>query len=318
MRIPPTLRHLIGPLELLHEQAGPPLLRLTRLGVVALWIVKLLLDPLWRLAEMPRELFSPVGLLAVLPTAYIDALFTPGGLTIFLVMTLVTLVLCLTDRAFYLTATLAAILVTIYASLIRSFGPAVHTDVILILALYVLAGFAWADFFQIKFGREKSPRAWSSYPLITIVAMLCFSYTLVGFNRMLTGGIHVFTGDTMEVWAVDASLRGYYFNTNIGWHVPEWPMVVLMLRLGLPFITLFEMTAPLCLASSHYRWIFIPVMLSFHLLSLVFMNIFFFDDMLLYLLLIDWSRRFPALSNRPGDISHEAAPEPASSVAAAP
>ena len=36
-------------------------------------------------------------------------------------------------------------------------------------------------------------------------------------------------------------------------------------------------------------------MLSFHLLSLVFMNILFFDDMLLYLLLVDWSRRFPAL-----------------------
>jgi hypothetical protein len=52
------------------------------------------------------------------------------------------------------------------------------------------------------------------------------------------------------------------------------------------------MTAPLCLASSHYRWIFIPTMLSFHLLSLVVMNIFFFDDMFLYLLLVDWSRRF--------------------------
>ena len=40
-------------------------------------------------------------------------------------------------------------------------------------------------------------------------------------------------------------------------------------------------------------------MLSFHLLSLVFMNIFFFDDMLLYLLLIDWSRRYPSLSAHP-------------------
>ena len=62
------------------------------------------------------------------------------------------------------------------------------------------------------------------------------------------GGIRVFTGDTMEVWAIDASLRGYYFNTNIGWHVPEWPLVVFMLRSGLPVITLFEITAPLCLA----------------------------------------------------------------------
>jgi hypothetical protein len=73
---------------------------------------------------------------------------------------------------------------------------------------------------------------------------------------------------------------------------------VLFLRLGLPVITLFEITAPLCLISAHYRWIFIPTMLSFHLLSLVLMNIFFFDDMFLYLLLIDWSRRFPALRAR--------------------
>jgi hypothetical protein len=100
----------------------------------------------------------------------------------------------------------------------------------------------------------------------------------------------------MEVFAIDASLRGYYFNTNVGWHVPEWPLVALMLKAGFPFITLFEILAPLCLAWPRFRWVFIPFMLSFHLLSLVVMNIFFFDDMILYLLLVDWSRRFPALS----------------------
>jgi hypothetical protein len=191
---------------------------------------------------------------------------------------------------------------TVYSCLIRSFGPAVHTDIVLLLAVYVLAGFAWADWIASKLGGKKSPPgAWSSYPLVTIVAMLSLSYCLVGLNRTIGGGLRVFTGDTMEAWAIDASLRGYYFNTNIGWHIPEWPAIVLMLRSGLPFITLFEITAPLCLASSHYRWIFIPVMLSFHLMSLVFMNIFFFDDMLLYLLLVDWSRRYPALrrSDRP-------------------
>ena len=176
-----------------------------------------------------------------------------------------------------------------YSSLIRSFGPAVHTDIALLLAVYALAGFAWAD----RFTPARATRA--SYPLITIVAMLCLTYSLVGLNRAVAGGIDVFTGDTMETWTIDASLRGYYFNTNIGWHVPEWPWVVAMLRGGLPVITLFEITAPLCLAWPRYRLVFIPVMLSFHVLSLVFMNIFFFDDMFLYLLLVDWSRRFPAL-----------------------
>jgi hypothetical protein len=289
MRTSQTLRHLIGPLELIHEQAGPRLLRLARLGIFALWIVKLLLDPLWRLAEMPRELFQPVGILALLPASAVDQFLTPSGLAALLVTTLGVLVLGLTNRAFPLVSTAAAACLTVYSSLIRSFGPAVHTDIVLLLAVYALAGFAWADWIAPK------ARGRYSYPLITIVAMLTLSYCLVGLNRSVAGGVSVFTGNTMEAWTIDASLRGYYFNTNIGWHVPEWPLVVFMLRSGLPFITFFEITAPLCLASSHYRWIFIPVMLSFHLLSLVFMNIFFFDDMFLYLLLIDWSRRFPAL-----------------------
>lgn len=296
MRASETIRHLIGPIELIHAQAGPRLLRLARLGIFLLWIFKLLLDPLWRLAEMPREVFSPVGILGLLPAGAIDWLLTPGGLTSLLLANLIVLVVGLTNRAFPFVATVAAVLLTAYSSLIRSFGPAVHTDITLLLAVYALAAFAWADCLAPKSGDKKAaPGSWSSYPLVTIVATLCLSYCLVGLNRAVSGGISVFTSDTMEVWAIDASLRGYYFNTNIGWHIPEWPWVVFMLRSGLPFITCFEITAPLCLAVPHYRWIFMPVMLSFHAMSLVFMNIFFFDDMLLYLLLIDWSKRFPAL-----------------------
>jgi hypothetical protein len=310
MRTAPTLRHLIGPIELLHERAGPRLLRLARLGIFLLWIVKLLLDPLWRLAGMPREMFQPVGILALLPTEAVDALLTWNGLAALLVFTLGVLVLGLTDKAFPVVSTIAAGALTAYSSLIRSFGPAVHTDIVLLLAVYALAAFAWADWIALKFGERSTVvdrrYNWSSYPLVTIVAMLCLSYCLVGLNRTVAGGVRVFTGDTMEAWAVDASLRGYYFNTNIGWHIPEWPALVFMLRSGLPFITVFEITAPLCLASSHYRWIFIPVMLSFHLLSLIVMNIFFFDDMLLYLLLVDWSRRFPALRAEVGQADRHA------------
>jgi hypothetical protein len=296
MRAAQILRHLIGPLELIHEQAGPRLLRLTRAGIFGLWLLKLLLDPLWRLADFPRELFAPVGIIAACPAALLNGLLTTTGLTAFWIVTLLVLTGCLTNRAFPLTSTLAAILLTIYSSLIRGFGPAIHTDIVLLLAVYVLALFSWADVFAARSRPSETSRAWSSFPIITIVMLLCLSYCLVGLNRTLAGGVRVFTGDTMEVWAIDAGLRGYYFNTNIGWHVPEWPWVVLFLRMGLPVITLFEITAPLCLVSSHYRWIFIPTMLSFHLLSLVLMNIFFFDDILLYLLLVDWSRKYRILT----------------------
>jgi hypothetical protein len=289
MRAAQKLRRLIEPFELIHELAGPRLLRFTRGGIFALWMIKLLLDPIWRLAELPHELFLPAGLLALFPASLIQALLTGTGLTALWIGTLVVLAATLTNRLFPLTSTLAALLLTIYSSVIRGFGPAVHTDIVLLLAVYVLALFSWADVAARKKGEAAK---WSSFPLVTIVALLCLSYSLVGINRVLLGGPRIFTGDTMEVWTIDASLRGYYFNTNVGWHIPEWPMVVLFLRLGLPVITCFEITAPLCLAWPHYRWVFIPTMLSFHLLSLVFMNIFFFDDMFLYLLLVDWSRRW--------------------------
>src|SRR5476651_1133032 len=121
MRTSQTIRHLIGPLELIHEQAGPRLLRLARLGIFALWIVKLLLDPLWRLAEMPRELFQPIGILTLLPASVLDHLLTPGGLASLLILTLAVLALGLTNRAFPLVSTVAAVLLTAYSSLIRGF-----------------------------------------------------------------------------------------------------------------------------------------------------------------------------------------------------
>jgi hypothetical protein len=300
MRIAETLQRLIGPVELIHEQAGPRLLRLTRLGIFALWILKLSLDPLWRLAELPREMFQPVGVLNLLSPGGIDLLLRPNSLCIFLGVTLVVTALAMMHRWFLATSMLAAILLTVYSSIIRSFGPAVHTDIVLLLAVYALTGFAWADFYQARFGKAASGTDCrfncNSYPLITIVALLCISYCMVGLNRVVSGGASVFAGETMEAWAIDASLRGYYFNTNIGWHIPEWPVALFFLQSGLPVITLFEILAPLCLVMPRFRWVFIPVMVSFHLLSLVFMNIFFFDDMFCYLLLVDWSRRFPALA----------------------
>jgi len=297
MRIPATLRSLAGPLALLHEQAGPRLLRLTRLGLLLLWLFKLLLDPLSRLALLPRELFNPVGVIALLPATWLDWLLTVPGLDTLWYAAFFVLILGLTNRAFAVTSTLAAVVLTIYSSLIRGWGPAVHTDIVPLLSIYALAGFAWADLLTQHRGKRVPP-AWSAYPIITIVALLCLSYCLVGLNRLIGGAPGVFTGDTMETWTVEASLSGYYFNTGVGWHVPEWPLVATMLKLGFPVITFFEITAPLCLVCARFRWMFIPVMLSFHLLSLVFMNIFFFDDMLLYLLLVDWSARFPSLRAR--------------------
>jgi hypothetical protein len=298
MRAPAPLRSFPGPIELIHAEAGPGLLRLARLGIFALWIVKLLLDPVWRLSQLPMDFIRPVGLLVFVSPDRAPFFWSEPSLMLLWIVTLMVLIMGLTNRAFALVATVAAVLLTIYSSVIRSFGPAVHTDIVLLLSTYALALFAWADIAQKPFARKSSTAPTSSLPLVAIVAVLCLCYSLVGINRAIASP-QTFTGNSMEVWTIEASLRAYYFNTGVGWHIPQWPLVVLFLRAGLSVITFFEITAPVCLISPLYRCIFIPVMLSFHLLSLVLMNIFFFDDMLLYLLLVDWSKRFPALRAKP-------------------
>jgi len=270
------------------------LLRLARLGILLLWIVKLLLDPLWRLGDLPPELIRPMGLLALVPPDQSPLFWVGPSLTLIWIITLMVLVMALTDRAFAPISTVAAIMLTIYSSVIHSYGPIVHSDIVLLLSTYALALFAWADLAQKRIVRKPAAVPTSSLPLITIVVLLCLTYSLVGINRTIASP-QVFTGNSMEVWTIDASLRAYYFNTGLGWKIPQWPTLVFFLRAGLPVVTFFEITAPLCLISPLYRRIFVPVMLSFHLLSLVLMNIFFFDEMLLYLLLVDWSKKFPAL-----------------------
>jgi hypothetical protein len=143
MRDSQALRNFIGPFALIHEQAGPGLLRLTRRGIFGLWMVKLLLDPLWRLADFPRELFRPIGVSGLLPPELLNELLTGRVLAALWVLTFLVLAAGLFQRFFALSSTLAAVLLTVYSTLARGFGTAVHTDIVLLLAVYFLALFSW-------------------------------------------------------------------------------------------------------------------------------------------------------------------------------
>ena len=65
-----------------------------------------------------------------------------------------------------------------------------------------------------------------------------------------------------------------------------YPRVFSMLACaGFPVVTLFEMFAPLCFISSRFRWMFLIVMLPFHLLAWIVMEIFFGSTCSLHLIL---------------------------------
>ena len=52
----------------------------------------------------------------------------------------------------------------------------------------------------------------------------------------------------------------------------------------------FEVMAPLCLVDHWFRRVFIVLMTGFHVVVIVTMEIPFVENMLLFVLLLDWSR----------------------------
>ena len=193
MRAAQAIRRFVGPFELIHEQAGSKLLGWTRLGIFALWLVKLLLDPLSRLARFPHELLISAGVVGLVPLNLREALFSAAGLNTLWWLSAFAVLGGMTNRFFAVFSSAAALLLTLYSTVIRSFGPAVHTDIVLLLAVYALALFSWADVMENWRGRKESA-AHCSFPLVTIVLLLCLSYCLVGINRLCVGGEQLFVG----------------------------------------------------------------------------------------------------------------------------
>ncbi len=292
------LYRLVGPFEILNENPSPRLLLYLRRGVFGLWIFKMLLDPMWRLSALPLSILKGLGFLNLLTDEQKAFVFRADTLTAIWALSIVFCLLTFIPRFFAPAATVASLLVTIVSTVDRAYGDPVHTDIALVWTSWALAFFAWADLYlyyerkSAGTGEKVEFTEDARWPFFTVAALLCSTYVLVSISRIIQGQFYynVFFNRSMEDFVVDASIRAYYFDTGLGWHAPEYPLFALTLRIGFVFITIAELVAPLAFIWPKFRWFFIPFMISFHALSLVFMNIFFFDDMLLYLVLIDWDR----------------------------
>jgi hypothetical protein len=123
-----------------------------------------------------------------------------------------------------------------------------------------------------------------------------------------------FTGDTIVNFVASRSLRTSFYDFNIGIAALEWPPVPTLLLIGFPLVTLVEVLAPLALFSRSFRVIFFATMVPFHVLTLLLMEVSFMENLLLYALLIDASRRWPnfaRLDAAAGDVGPAAAAAPA-------
>jgi hypothetical protein len=193
-------------------------------------------------------------------------------------------------------AVLACCGLTAGQSIMRGFsGHIDHKDLVLLYAAWLLAILPWADALAKRRGLiPPKPYTLEGISVVAILAALCLSYTLVGVYRLVHGGVEVFTSGSLTFWA----LRNSYQVTDPTWGLGRWlpqhPMLDRALNAGFPIVTMFEVLAPLALVSRTFRRVFLAVMVPFHVLSWMVMEVFFWKNLLLYPLFVEWRRARPS------------------------
>ena len=281
-------------MKLPHWDAPPEALRLVRRLVFATWFLRVAFKPLDQLALIPPSLFTPVGPMAFLPPSIEALLHGAVFLQALKAATLLSFALVIAGVALRPMMVASCVLMTAFACLWRGFaGHMDHESVLILFAGYILTLYELADAWAER--RGEAPVAGgptrAGIPLTTILIVLCLAYTMVGIFRLVRGAPSVFTSGSLTFWA----LRNAYETAEPAWgwgkYVVEYPWLGRLLNGGFPVITLFELTALTALFSRWYRYAFLLVMVPFHLLSLFVLDVFFWENMVLYVLFFELGRR---------------------------
>jgi hypothetical protein len=278
---------------MLHENTSPQTLGFARIAVYGTWFWHVLKDPLEKVAEIPIEYFRPIGILRIMPSPVWQLLYTAEFLLVLKLSMLTCLaLLVLGVRPFRCLAIFLCILLTFYQGLIRGYGYINHGELPILYAAYVLAAFPSAH--ALSLGRGKvngvSPVMYKA-PMVAVALLLCLTYTFVGARRLAEGGLEIFVNGTIVHMVALRSFEPGPAGTGYGHLVLAYPWLALLLQVGFPIVTVFELLSPLCLFYRRFRWAWILVIGAFHVATGLFMQIWFTANFLLifvFLTNIDW------------------------------
>jgi hypothetical protein len=186
------------------------------------------------------------------------------------------------------------ILLTFYQGLIRGFGYINHGELPMLYAAYILAAFPSAHALSLRQGKvDYVQSAMYKAPMIAIAFLLSLTYMFIGARRLSEGGLEIFVNGTIVHMVALRSFEPGPSGSGYGYLVLEYPWLALMLQVGFPIVTIFELLSPLCLFYRSFRLVWMPVIISFHLVTGLLMQIWFTANFLLVLVfLTDIERLF--------------------------
>lgn len=278
---------------MLNENASPQLLGLLRITVFGFWLANVSLVHLEDIAALPFELLSGYGLLWLIPAPVWAALWTPPalvGLKTLLVAGLGWLVLGL--PRYQAVAIVTCGLLTLFDGMEKSLGHINHSKMLMLYSAYVLAAFPSADAFSLSRRRSApAPPVMYAAPVVVISLLIVVAYSMIGAFRIGRSGLGIFWGDAIKNWFLKRSYEANSTEFRFGIMIAENATLLAGAKIGFAVTGALELLSPLCLVSRWFRFAWVPTMLAFHCLSLFTMNIFFWQNAILILLvMMDWDR----------------------------
>jgi hypothetical protein len=289
-------------------------LGIARAIVFGVLLVDLLVDDLPSLSCMPVEAFLPHGVLRLIPSHWWPTLLTANALRLFSYAYGVVLACGLAGLGpASCTTSLALVGTAYFHGLGRGFGGHVnHQELIVLHAAFFLL--FRPSFYSFSISRVpesrvisacRDPDATARFLLRCLAFWIFLTYFYIGVARLQSSDWRLYSTNLMVLHAVTHSVKWNYWGFSWARNILDQPLLSWLMAASFPLATVLELTAPFAV---FFRWLVWPVVLAliaFHLAILVFMNIFFWQNLLLLSIpvmgwYVDRERRTPNIPDSAG------------------
>jgi hypothetical protein len=267
---------------MIHEDAGADRLAIARIAVFGIWFVQFAITPVRNFTLIPPELIEPPAVLSMLPVeVWLGSASTVGALK---VLGLALTTACVLGVRPWRPIALTSVLIIFWhdAAMKSVQGFDNHGQAAVLYLALVLAVAPAADTMSVH-RRRPELQAQSSYagPLLLGSFLMATAYTLMGLRRLVYGAATVFTDGSIERWVAARSQQYAESNFDLGIALLALPGAGAFLALGMLVVTILEAMSLLVLRSAKLRAVWLAVLVPFHLSTLLLMNIFFWENLIL-------------------------------------
>jgi Vitamin K-dependent gamma-carboxylase len=243
---------------------------------------------------LPATILRPTGVMKFLPWSFYDQLQTPSAMVLLKTMMVLSLLLSTAGFLTVVSTKTSLLLVLFYQGLLRSFGHFNHDEMLGVYCLAVLAFTPCGDAFsldsRVRKVRKDRPAFAYAYPILLMQLLVAWSYFSSALIKLRVAGLKYLSPDNLPSLAIFHSLDNLH---DTHFRLAFWlPQVKAYLPFAVAFVLIWELAFPLAVFWRRVRWWILGVGIAFHVSTLFLMNIFFPHQLAMYLIFVDWDRKY--------------------------